>query len=71
MTGIYLGGTQGRTRGKASVVFTYRHYGAVAKIIREIADPEKRKDVCEIIGQGFNKRSAVFDFYQWRKSCNG
>jgi hypothetical protein len=51
------------------VKFSAGHYEAIAKIIREIVDPEERRKVCEIMGHGFNRRSTVFDWYQWRKRC--
>lgn len=50
--------------------FTAAHYEAVARIIRDIVDPEERRKICDLLGHGFAKRSNAFDFYQWRKRCN-
>lgn len=63
-------GKKRRGLRKPAIKFSTAHYFVVAKIIREIEDEIKRKEVCQIIGDGFNRRSQVFDFYQWRKACN-
>jgi hypothetical protein len=46
------------------------HYQLVASIIRQIEDRAERKRVSDHFGKAFNERSAVFDFYQWRKATH-
>ena len=55
---------------KFATKFSFGHYEAIAKIIREIPDVQQRRVICKIIGEGFNKRSNVFDYYLFSKRCD-
>lgn len=49
---------------------TAGHYHLIASIIRGIEDVGERRRIAALFGDAFNKRSAVFDYYQWRKACH-
>jgi hypothetical protein len=58
-------------RGNGNIKMTTGHYRIVAMIIRSIPDEATRKAAADHFATEFNRRSKVFDPYEWQRQTGG